>query len=279
MKKSIALILAILIMVSLCACGKDINTNGDENLDGNVGAITTEDNATEVQNIVPTPSEEYLLYKETNTKTDAVTIYEYDDKHHCVSEVVHRKDGTTHEKVYSNTYADDGSYTVTISNNEASDIDYEEYDAEGRLVKRIDNYGGKYEKTADYKYDASGNLIERNYDGQTTAMEYDSNNLMVRETVYKNDGSVDTVTEYKYNENGKQIGSVFYEGDEVHEGLEFDWEFEYDEFGRMITETRITVRSNGKERVFYEYDENGGMCKKTEGYMEYEYRPASECII
>ncbi len=275
MKKIILLAFALVLLFSFVSCDKEEVKNDEKPSTDAVSGITEEEKEPEV----PTPDEEYLLYKETYTKTGAVKLYEYNDKGQLTRVTHNYPDGRIEEDLYEYTYNDDGSYSV----HEDGYLIMEktsEYDAEGRLIKVTDS---RY--TTVYTY--GDNTIEckaTNDNGAITTWYVntlgDDGRVIKREDFYAN-GKSSGYLLYIYDEKGNETAQEKYtpEGEKNGGNAVYVWTEEYDEYGRVVEKTKNVPETGGYARKeLYEYDENGGMCKMTVGNTVYEYRPISECI-
>lgn len=171
MKKWIALCLAFIMALSLCACDgkKDKNAKDD-------GETVTAAKLTEVV-MTETDSD-----GETNTMKATL---EYDEDHNLIA---------------SKTYLDDKlSYSVTYDKDMEKPLVELEYDDEGKVNDRTEN-----------TYDANGNRVERNssytYDGETTTSKlvstYDGKGNVLTEKSYRN-GELEYDYTYTYTDSGK----------------------------------------------------------------------------
>ena len=294
MKKSIALILAILILSCLCACGGGDTTSTDAKAENNkldgVGSVTESvaDN-TAAPTTAPAPTEptykplpnaDYLIYKRTDMDSDDTYVYEYNDKGHISKLTLYQANtGETFEYEYTYTYNDDGSFKV-----EYLDIVWdtvEEYDANGFLVKKDKS---KHKYVTEYVNDENGNPVEVYLNGSLeNSYEYDENGQVTKECYYDGTGPLAKWYEYTYNDFGYITEKKYYldYGNDVFGDGEYLWEYEYDAQGRIVKAFSAFEEYNTKvNRYHYEYDEAGNLSKYTDfdEKMEYEYRPKTELI-
>ena len=229
----------------------------------------------------PVPSEVYVLYKVSYTDSKNYSLYEYNEKGHEVKKTVYYSDGRTKESTYEYTYNDDGSYTRIP---DGSTYKYEMYDAKDRRISYFDG-----DETVTYAYDDNDNIIEekhvsvRDVVRSWTKSTYRENGICEKVQYYYSDGTPARWDEYTYDEQTGWIQLITYDenGEKRDEYSPYVWEYEYDEFGRLITETKKNPERGGTfEKYTYEYDEAGGMCKKFDTTQEtiYEYKPLSQCI-
>lgn len=126
------------------------------------------------------------------------------------------------------------------------------YDSKGNMVGGNGySSGGEVTTTYAYKYDNKGNRVEQNTyftskkrgDGQSLLqLEYDENGNQTKITELNPDGSIKSISTYKYDVYGNQM-----EGCEVHNTnqTESNWvcSYEYDEQGNWITKTYRNLTS------------------------------------
>lgn len=283
MKKLLILILALLMTLAFVACDSENDKIKAENPNvENVGEIEEENEEPKV----PTPDEEYLLYKDTYTKNGNYTIYDYNEKGHVIKRTTYYQNGETLETNYTYTYNDDGSYSVLI---EGIGKKIEEYDAKGRLVKET-NEPTVYPVTTTYTYDEFDRVIElktvaedKNHVRAWHKNTYDENGNLVKDEMFLTDGTSGGWYEYDYDDKGNEIQQYeFYpDGTEGDKYALYEWIYEYDEYGRIISETKKDAERGGTARRYtYEYDEKGGLSKKTDYHMNtvYEYLPKSQLV-
>ena len=283
MKKYVLLFMVLILSLSICACGDkaDLKTNTD--LGSGAGAVTGVEIATEAQNTLPTPSEEYLLFKETYTKSGNFVVYEYNEKGHIIKETTYKEGEQPLETVYTYSYNNDGSYSRDC---ESWARDYhQEYNSDGLLITETgESFSSNGKVDLEYVYDGNGNQIEiYSYGTLIESMEYNQDNLLIKHNKHDEEGKIPTWWEYKYDENGREIQKIEYSkyGDKKEEGMSFKWNYEYDEFGRVVEEYCDVIETGGTtNRTKFTYDENGGLCEKHDVSMlkKYQYRPMSECI-
>ncbi len=282
MKKLFILTISVLMLFSFASCDKEESKVNEKPSTNTVSGIEEEKEPE-----VPTPDEEYVLYKDTYTKTGNYTIYDYNEKGHVVKRTTYYQNGETLETTYTHTYNDDGSYSVFI---EGIGKKIEEYDSKGRLVKET-NDPSLYPVTTTYIYDDFDRVIEsktvaekQNHVRAWHKNTYDENGNLLKDEMFLTDGSSGGWYEYDYDENGNEIQKYeFYpDGKEGDKYATYVWEYEYDDYGRVTVKRRRDVERGGVYPTYtYEYDEAGGMCKMTDSSMKtvYEYRPLSECIV
>lgn len=284
-----------MVALYIAACGgNDGDKTGDSGKNkGNVGTENVGDIADsgdegEVQDKeekeekkAPVPSEVYVLYKVSYTDSPNYSIYEYNEKGHEVKKTVYYSDGRTKESTYEYTYNADGSYTRIP---DGSTYKYEEYDAKDRRISYFDG-----DETVTYVYDDNDNIIEekhvsvRDVVRSWTKSTYRENGICEKVQYYYEDGTPARWNEYTYDEQTGWIQMISYDenGEMQDEYSPYVWEYEYDEYNRVTMETKKNPERGGVfEKYTYEYDEAGGMCKKTDTTQEtiYEYKPLSQCL-
>lgn len=273
MKKFLFLLLSALLFISFVSCNEEEVKKDNKKTDA-VGNIEKEE-----ENKAPVPDEEYVLYKETYTKTNVVKLYEYNDKGHLTRVTHNYTDGRVEEDLYEYTYNADGSYTVHQDGYLISEKT-SEYDAESRLVKEVES---RY--VSIYTY--NGNTVElkkTNDDGALVKWSVDTldeeGKVIKTESFIANGESTGYIL-YIYDEKGNETAQEKYTPDGQKNGGNsvYEWTEEYDDYGRITRKVKGIPSTGGYAREeLYEYDENGGMCKMTVGNSIYEYRPLSECI-
>lgn len=271
MKKIAILLLSALLLIAFASCNEE-EVKTESGKTETVGKIEEEKKA-------PVPDEEYVLYKETATKTGVVRLYEYNDKGHLTRTLHTYPDGRVEEDLYEYTYNDDGSYTVHQDGYLITEKT-SEYDTEGRLVKETES---RY--TTVYTYiDNTVECKATNTDGAITTWYVDTldqdGRIIKSEYFYANGKSSGYIL-YIYDEKGNETAQEHYTAEGVKNGgnAVYVWTEEYDEYGRVIKKTKNIPETGGYARKeLYEYDEKGGMCKMIVGNTIYEYRPLSECI-
>lgn len=291
MKRLTAIILAALLAFSFVACEKD--DKGGNNTDSVSSTLSGEisnsddtsvnDTSSENVNTAPVPSEKYVLYKETYTKNGNYALYTYNDKGHVINKTWYYTNGETLEYTYEYTYNADGSYNFTVK---GLGTDYYEYDVNGREVLHIEN-PKVYKVTTTKRYDDEGRLVEQKTESENNVRSwftrtYNEKGLAIKEQYYFGDGSLGKWYEFEYDENGRQILRHDYNeyGKKEYDNILFEWTTEYDEYGRLTLEVRKDAERGGTyEKYIYEYDEAGGLCKKTATHENtvYEYKPLSQC--
>jgi hypothetical protein len=271
MKKITVLFLSLLLLFTFISCDEEKEIKGEDNKKTeNVGKIE--------EKKVPTPDEEYVLYKETYTKTGAVKLYEYNDKGHLTRVTHNYPDGRTEEDLYEYTYNDDGSYSMHQDGYLITEKT-SEYDSNGRLTKETDS---RYTSVFTYG-DNTVECKKTNTDGATVnwyVETLDEDGRIIKHEDFAVNGESFGYILFIYDENGNETAQEKYtpEGEKNGGNAVYEWTEEYDEYGRITRKVKGVPATGGYAREeLYEYDENGGMCKMTVGSTIYEYRPLSEC--
>ena len=197
MKKLLVLTLALLMALAFVSCDSESEKiKADAPNTENVGEVEEEEAPK-----IPTPDEEYLLYKDTYTKNGNYTIYDYNEKGHVIKRTTYYQNGDTLETNYSYTYNDDGSYSVYI---EGIGKKLEEYDTRGRLVKET-NDPTLYPVITTYIYDDMDRVIEYKTVAEKQSHvrawhkhTYDDNGNLVKDEMFLTDGSSGGWYEYDY---------------------------------------------------------------------------------
>jgi YD repeat-containing protein len=285
-------------MLVLCfsACGEDAGSEKSDSGKKDKDKVSTEEvgdiddsdddeaqdkEEKEEEKKAPVPSEQYVLYKMYYTDSPNYFIYEYNEKGHETKKTCYYPNGDTRVTTYEYTYNADGSYTV---DDDSLGSVYREYDAKGRMVLADDG-----DQTTTYVYDDKDNVIEkktvsvRGVVRSWTKTTYRENGIPEKEQYYYEDGTPARWNEYTYDEATGWVQMISYDenGEKQDEYSPYVWEYEYDEFGRLTMETKKNPERGGTfEKYTYEYDEAGGMCKKTDVTQEtiYEYKPLSQCL-
>lgn len=293
MKKILTTLITISMLLTLGACQSNDSGNESENTQSTTSSITaappedapsqtddktdnTEDTTAEIIDVG-----EYVLIKETYTKTDKIFEYDYNADGYLIKETVFDGETAYIERVYTYTFNDDGSYSRSCEYTDlyADDTDtaYAEFDASGNMTYHESTDGNTYY----YEYNAEGLLIHSyriNSRGKTLndlTYEYDENGNLIRQI--RDDGGYEL---YFYDENNKHIhtDTFFADGSQGDETEECYWEYEYDEAGRLITEHKIGALHGGThEKYTYTYDEYSNVHTKHDQRQNviYEYIPLS----
>ncbi len=273
MKKIVILLMSALLTLTFVSCNEE-EVKTDDKKTETVGNIEKEE-----EKKAPVPDEEYVLYKETYTKTNVVKLYEYNDKGHLTRVTHNYSDGRVEEDLYEYTYNDDGSWSVHQDGYLITEKT-SQYDTEGKLIKETDS---RY--TSVYTY--SGNTMEcktTNTDGATVTWyvnTLDEEGRVIKSEDFVANGVSTGYILYLYDEKGNETAQEKYtpEGEKNGGNAVYVWTEEYDEYGRVVEKTKNIPETGGYARKeLYEYDEKGGMCKMIVGNTIYEYRPLSECI-
>ena len=181
--------------------------------------------------------------RETATFANGVKLtYTYDDLNRLILQKSVDKNGTVIAQ-YEYTLGKNGERTKVTESGVCgnAEISYD-YDKANRLVKEVIERNG--EKTVYiYTYDAVGNRISKNENGEKTEYAYNSRNQLVKET------SVAGTVIYSYDANGnllKQSGMV-------------DTIYTYDAYNRL------TAYQQGEQKESYTYDAEGVRRSRTTG--------------
>lgn len=280
MKKIFALLLVLTTLFAFASCDEKESVTSDEPNAEAVGEI--KDMNDKKDESVFIPDNTYVICKETNTKSGAVKLYEYNDHGHLAKIV----NGDVEETIFDYTYNDDGSYTVHEKGKWSESI--REYDSQQRLIKEISEPDSSLEKTDIYTYLDNGivNVEIRDRDDRVKNIEthtYNDKGLLVKREQYRSDGVMIAYIEFYYDDNGYETSHSYFapNGDKASNDAVYEWTVEKDEYGRVVNvEKRDTAIGGLYHKETYEYFDEERMYKITSitGLYEYEYRPVSDCI-
>ncbi len=265
MKRYLSVILAMLLIFTLAACGvKKDNADGGADSDKTTGQSVQQ--VTELFTYSgKKESVEVLVGFYVDGRLDRG--YSYDSNGNMILDINYMEDGSTEKEKEEWLYDDANrlikeSYTDNYSSYSTRTTDYT-YEGT-RLIKAVKSDGSRTE----YKTDDYGNVTEEQNilaDGAKagrTVYEYDVYGNTTLRAVYKADGSFDYEYRYEYDE----AGNVKVETCSRSDGTESKTLREYNTDGKLLKYERfdngVRIRDYG-----YEYDENGSMTK----YYEYIY--------
>lgn len=280
MKKWIALLLALVMVLGLCACANsgDKKENGSD--DGKVTAV-------KLTQIIMTEKD-----SDGKDRTMKATV-EYDENHNVIATKSYIDDKLNYAVTYDKdmnksllelTYNEDGE---VIDRTEST------YDEKGNCVERVSTY--KYDdETIVYKrvstYDENGNVLtEKTYENGELSYEqrytYTADGKLAREAYINKEGQEESFTEKTYDDQGNVLtvkvdgmlsGSyetyenTYEDGKLVEVKVYDEWEQEGQLTGlvRYDAQGNITLRvgyENGEEwsRTEYTY-ENGKLVKEVD---------------
>ena len=141
-------------------------------------------------------------------------------------------------------------------------LDYEEYDTEGKLLKKIDGAPGTpggY--TYEYTYDENGNCtkkvyIENGFPPESTYYTFDEKGNMVKKDESR------PLSELHYSYDYNDAGQMIKEQDTASNGGSTT--FEYDSRGLMIRKSKYLHDANEPYEIReYDYDATGNKIKET----------------
>lgn len=219
MKKWMAFFLAMVMALSLWACGKD---------DGSKGTAPTE--GPKVQAMLFT--EMVMTEKNSEGGKDAMKgLVEYDENYNII--------GT---KTYLNGKL---NYEVTY-----------DHDMDRPLSQKSYNQDGQLSDTTEYTYDEKGNCLERTttYYGEATLTSktvstYDADGNKLTMKAYEN-GTLNYEVRYTYNADGKLAKEVH-----IEDGVEAYWtEKTYDDHGNIVMDHTDGMLSGSKDTYENIYD-------------------------
>lgn len=144
------------------------------------------------------------------------------------------------------------------------------YDNQGNKIEEIfyheDDSGQKGTSIGTYTYDKRGNIIVEEYRGDgflisknTYTHKYDARGNKVERIGYDKEGNKDSITHYKYDENGNVIEEIcnYIRGDIVGELFDNKWTYRYDENRNKIEVIYYKPVGELESKWTYEYDERG----------------------
>ncbi len=220
---------------------------GSKNLNGSWTYIKTE---YDVQGRKYRTSEPYF---ESDGPTQW-TYYTYDDYSRP------KKTVSFTGKIVNTTYS---GLTVTMSDSEMSKA--KTFDANGQTITTTDNPGG----TITYKYDASGNLLESDYDGIKTTMVYDNWSRKISLTdsssgtfayTYNAYGELKTetapkgMTTYTYDGLSGRVLTKSVEGLTAADGTDIVSNYNYNPATKLLESLTVTNPNDGNSAFAYTYD-------------------------
>ena len=287
MKKLIAMMLALVMVLSLCACNKKddgaaeeetetayllteiVMTTTDE--DGKAHTMKANPEYDDDYNIVGLKSYEddklatettydrdfdkplvWLEYDEDGKVTDR-TEYTYDDKGNCLesNSSYTDEDGKTSTYKEVCTYDGDGNQLTRkyYSNGELYSENTYTYTATGKVATETYIYSRGYESHYSYTYDEHDNLLKVEASSYVETYENVYENGKLVEAKGYEDGELESYA--KYDANGNVILKIYYD-----DGAEEDrYEYTYDENGKILK--RVSKWGDGTDTVTYTYNSNG----------------------
>lgn len=265
MKRSISIMLSVLMLLCLCACA---------------------DNGAPSETAQPTKSPEPVTYTKEDGRLKmevsynpngllfSTLIYEYDDDGRLVKEV---QFGVNDVPVgyESYEYDDKGRKSLMVSYLSDGDKDYSEdyrtsyeYNKDGKLVKAVSTRDEKTESVTEYKYKNGLCVSETNYDGNSFALseyryEYNENKQKTRCVRIDNIEGDTTENRYTYTSNGLLLADLSY-GDD----------------GKVISRTEYSYDDKDNAVKLSVYTAKGELVSSTSnGYTYDEYGNIKQCAV
>lgn len=250
MKRILCLLLALVMLLSLCACGRnasEVDDDEDRKNEKDTEELFEESNK----------EEKITLYLRASAESDKVHIrYEYDEQGNIVRQIRYH----------------DG---------EIEDEYHWEYDVMGNMTRRI-SYNKSGYVSSDYRFDpnAQGNSIRGVWQDELRihelCWEYDDKGNMTRSISFTN-SVVTSEYHYEYDAQGNVTREVHYDHKNGLSNHDYRYQNSYDEKGNLIQ--TITRYDTDSTKTTYEYDEKGNIAKEiiisieygTKSIVEYSY--------
>ena len=262
MKKFLALLLALVLMFSFCACDKSNDETGTEAPEGlvSVWVISRIDDMSGAYTFAFTYDDDHNLDKITYTKelpdsslVDSERQFQFDEQGRILSDG-HLADGVTKftcysYDIYGNKIKEGMTYTyneqgkiLSATDNRTKETTTYTYNDSGRVTQAL----GTLEEIS-YAYDAAGRLIEeKSSTGWKAVYTYDEVGKLVKlESGYE--GEAAWVETYTYDDNGNII-KVTSQSEEYNGGKPIAYEIEYKQI--FVTESRAKALNAQKDYVF-----------------------------
>lgn len=298
MKKTIALVLALVLCLSLAACGQqerypeiaDLLDAGDyEGAVMEIYKLYREKNPTEpIETTEPKPTVDRNVESKYQGIVNAANNWNErvanNDRYQWLSahywEYETDEDGATSSTSVSfqgtealawvyNTALELGDFEkaaeiasrFTLLENKLLELKYTHTDALGNLVE---------DQTVTYEYDADGNVSYESYHDYKPAGMYQTNGTpeqtlndkgqVITVTYKSSDGKVNNIINYTYNEDG----TVATEEYKSANGDAYTIAYTYDENGKKLQATGVPFNTYGERTmtVAYQYDEAGRLVKE-----------------
>lgn len=246
MKKWIALSLALLMTLSLCACGTD---DSGKKEDGSKDGKVTAAKLTQVVMTEKSSTDENHTMK---------AVLEYDENQNVIASKTYLEDKLYFECSFAQ---DMNKPLLEVSYNDNGDVmDRTEYtyDEKGNCVERISTYNYDDQTVTNKRvstYDANGNVLtEVYYENGTRIYEqrytYTADGKLAREAYINKDGDEESVTEKTYDEQGN-ILSVNVDG--MLSGSYETYENTYED-GKLV---EVKIYESGELFSLTRYDSDG----------------------
>lgn len=237
-KRIIALVLALMLVFALCACG-DKKTSDDK----------------DAEETIVLPPETYdkedgKLYREVYYNSNGLKyssiIYEYDGSGRVVNQVeLGENDAPVSKSSFE--YNDDGLKTAMLF-----------YTADGP-----EEYSFAYR--VDYEYDENVNLIREQHTENdivtaVTVKAYNDAGKLIKEEQYEGEEFLLCAYEYELDESGNVVKCLRHD---YLEGADTEDRYTYDSKGQLITDVTCDADGNIQSRTEYDYDSNGNEIKRS----------------
>lgn len=266
----VAALLVVLLMIS-AGCTHSQAKGGDSN-------VASSDFSSGLKGPVKTVSVTEF-YGEGEPFT---TVYEYDDHGKLIAEKAEEWDDGESDIIESLSRKDaEGRYTKQVygtSEDNIYSVNLYEYDKDGRVTySEYQDGDGKSHYSTRNRYDAEGKLTfttsKSPYNSYSTANEYDENGHLAKST-YTADGKVTNISEYRYDEKGRQILRI---ENMLNAGQILTEYTSYDDKDEIIGSTMVTSDSDGtrvtsRDTIFF--DRNG--MRHQRSYYHFDVEKAYE---
>lgn len=261
MKKIASLSLTLLLVLTLCACGNNETAEPDPTPEPTEELhIYTAEEGTLIREV---------WYNPNGLKFNTV-IYEYDGYGQVIKELTF---GINNAPVSYKEYTRDAGGAVSSMTSYVAE-DAENYSEEYKVLYEYGETGLKLNETRKvgdvtasvtaYEYEGEKLTSEKHYEGESELIaeytyEYDDKGNMISCTRQDYMEGESTRDAYTYDADGRLIGKISYNGDEITSRTEYT----YDDKGN---ETKCSVYTSGGELVSstkneYSYDEPGNITK------------------
>ena len=96
--------------------------------------------------------------------------------------------------------------------------------------------------------------------------EYDTNGRIIKETIHRYDGTLYTKTDYKYNDQGKLIEEIWYQGDKVSKNLYYTYDAKGNLTEQRFVPTGINGETDPSTYLFkdYKFDKQGNWVQRNQ---------------